>query len=243
MKNSFKTKLLCTALLGSAVFALAACSAASANTIRVNVDMPVAADLGDMASASQFVVRGTFTEKGETWNMIRDSFDISKDSDEFYKEGQLYTFVPTEVLKGDLSLDPIQYNFKTGQNVALSEDSGESSFVEDPMHIEPKLNQDYLLFMSYVPELDVYYESTNPFLLKIEDGKCYTVSNLTASEKDKPKSSYTTKNKDGETIRIEVESNDSGWKDSISGIDYEQAVDIIQQAPAELSADDEMHEG
>ena len=140
-------------------------------------DFDVSNNLQQMIEKSDTVVLGTVQENTGTWNMSRDLDDVSKDSEIYYTEGRLSLFQIDEVLKGTVTENRIMLTQRYSDNY-----SGTSK--KDPLYVPLETGSSYILFLKYNEQFNLYYGTTEPYILSYQDGRLSILTRLTEIVKD-----------------------------------------------------------
>lgn len=168
---------------------------AEITAISMSYDYPVATNLSQMTDEADLIVIGKYVGLDSIWNMARDPDNVKNEDSENYVEGQLYSFVIDDVLKGDTVTDTILVNHRYSETVKSIESNAKINEegiivkaatksneitlkVLDPLFIEPDLNSTYILFLLKDQDFGNYYGAIEPFVIKITDEIAVLQSNL-----------------------------------------------------------------
>jgi len=124
----------------------------------------------DGLNQADLVVIGHFESYKNSWNMARNIEDSSKESEDYYVEGKLYSFVIEEVIKGVCDSDTIEINQRYSDDY-----SGKVEL--DKYFIEVEYSQKYVLFLTYNEMFNHYYGVFNPFIFTINNDIIHPCAN------------------------------------------------------------------
>ena len=122
-------------------------------------------DLQQMQERAQFIVEGHFMPSTGTWNMARDDFDNSKESQKYYTEGILYPFNVENVLKGDVP--------DTLTIIQRHTDNYSGKTTVDGYYFDIDCSNKYIVFLYYNEEFDHYYAGFVPWAIRVENEIVY----------------------------------------------------------------------
>jgi hypothetical protein len=202
MNKKLKLTLITVPLLavlsfgGYYTFDIKASPNSETQTVLIGKDFPSTSDLEEMAAEADLVVIGSYSSFDSKWNMARNPEDPSKEDTENYVEGHLYNFNIDEVIKGIESNEVIKVNHRYLEELTLVDSNEEINSDgtikkeatkvttkkvkhNDPLYIEPKLNQNYMLFLKKNSAMNNYFGAIEPFIVKINSqGYAELQSNL-----------------------------------------------------------------
>jgi len=227
-------------LLALIIIAVTGIRSAPETTMYLGYDYPVAAELSEMIQASEVIVVGRYGELASTWNMARNPNNMKEEDPDNYTEGRLYRFTVKDVLKGELENLEILVNHRYAERHTFIESNAEvnqageitkqatksekvSFAVQDPLYIEPEIDDTYILFLKRDSVFENYYGAIEPFSIQVlADHSVRLQSNLI-------------NNAGGfeETIvaengqRINVHLNGVFLEDKVSGCSFESIIEQI----------------
>lgn len=132
----------------------------------ITTDYPISLDIDKLIKESAIVVKGRYTGYIESWNMARNSMDVSKPADDIYIEGKVFAFDVDEYIKGN-GPRTINVNLRYKQEEMI-----------DERYIEPTINEEVVLFLSKDKVFDLYYGSMEPFEFKLTNRSLDVKTNL-----------------------------------------------------------------
>ncbi|SDK88958.1 hypothetical protein [Alkalibacterium thalassium] len=208
-KNNKKTIVVfAVALIVSGIFlGINRLNAKEPIILAISSDFPITEDLNHMETEADIIVKGKYTDFKESWNMSRDDDDLSKENKQAYVEGHIYNFTITEVVSGEAKNSAIQINHHYGRDYYIEEEN-DSVFIVNDLYKEPEINQEYILFLKYDENFDLYYGAIEPFSIKInKDQTVELYSPLT--EEIEHNDTKTLELESGRTITIEQHAEES----------------------------------
>lgn len=132
----------------------------------ISSNFPITEDLNQMNSEADIIVIGKYTNFKESWNMSRDDYDLTKEHEKSYVEGHIYNFSTTAVIRGEIIDSNILINHHYGRDHYI-EEANENLFIVNDLYKEPEMNEEYILFLKYDENFNLYYGAIEPFTIKI----------------------------------------------------------------------------
>lgn len=140
-----------------------------------DADEYIPRSLVEIVEGTEVIVKGKFSKRLKTENLIRAADDPTKPADDFYAEGHIYDFEVVETLKGNVS-DTIKTAIGFADRIPILSDSGENLghvMVEMVDYVEINMKNEYLLLLqdsNYIEE-GLYTGAWAPHVIEIgEDG-------------------------------------------------------------------------
>ena len=143
-------------ILISLLLVLTGCS------VKRSEDRNIVSNYEEAINQSELIVIGHFEGYKESWNMARNIEDSLKESEEYYVEGKIYSFVVDEVLKGSFATEKIEVNQRFSDNY-----SGKVKL--DEYYVDVDYSQEYVLFLAYNELFEHYFGSFSPFIYTLND--------------------------------------------------------------------------
>lgn len=183
-KSSYIFVPILTVLAVVIIAAVTDSGSAPETTMQLGYDYPVAAELSEMIEASEVIVVGKYGKLESTWNMARNPNNIMEEDPNNYTEGHLYRFTAESVLKGELDNLEILVNHRYAERHTFIKSNAEvnqagevtkqatraeevSFSVQDPLYIEPQIDDTYILFLKRDGVFGNYYGAVEPFSIRI----------------------------------------------------------------------------
>lgn len=140
--------------------------------VGLSYDYPTASNYSELIENSSYVVKGYFLEFDHEWNMSRNM--NNEPSEIFETIGRVYTFQVNESYKGHLLNNNILINQQYSETLYYEDIGKDTSqitsqhpkmIVYNELYIEPNTDKEYILFLDYDKENDLYYPSIEPFMV------------------------------------------------------------------------------
>lgn len=182
-KGEKMKKYLILMVIGILFISTISCNENSGNNneaTAIDFDYDVSSDLEQLASKSNFILVGEFTEVIDEVNTARDPQDLSKENAEVFVISERVKFEISEVLYGKLDVKEI--------SVMQIKEVGDHAFEH---YTSPTLSEKVIVFLrdnsmiNQVEPLDLlqFEASSAPFIFQISDDKIVKLVNKSDKEK------------------------------------------------------------
>lgn len=211
--------------------------------IVLSKDYPSTSNLNDMINEADVIVIGQYTGLDSKWNMARNPNNPSEEDTENYVEGHLFNFNISETVKGTTDSEEIKVNHRYAETVELEVSdqvvspkgiiTKEATNVEikdivnqDPLYIEPRNGEKYMLFLKENKEIGNYFGAIEPFSIIIdENNKAELQTNIETIDEG----SLTTTTVFAEKTFIVKNEIHETITDTISGTSLEELIRQVQK--------------
>ncbi|MED3025588.1 MULTISPECIES: hypothetical protein [Bacillus cereus group] len=198
--------------------------------------------LSEMVEEADLIVLGEYGGLHSKWNMVNNSLHEIQGED---VEGHLFNFYVKEILKGYSVENKILINHRYSETLVLEESNevtDDNGIIlkgatkvftkkvenKDPLYIEPKSGETYIVFLKENSKLGHFYPALEPFMIQFDiRGVAHLKSNLIDWDKNKDKYKYEAKVKE-KIFYIENEI-DSTIKDNVSGKKLKDIKDFVKR--------------